>query len=158
MNKGFSKLDNPSHEGNTNTWLTPKSILDPLGWFDLDPCAERGWETAKNYYYDQGLEKPWFGRVWLNPPYGKNTGKWLSRLQEHGNGIALVFARTDTKWFQAIKPHAIRFIAGRIAFLKPDHTASTNAGAPSCLIAYGQKNVASIENINGVTFQLAEIC
>lgn len=84
-------------------WLTPPEILRALGTFDLDPCSptDRPWDTAKIHYtkIDDGLAKPWHGRVWLNPPYGNKTKSWLSRLALHGNGIALVFARTETKSF-----------------------------------------------------------
>jgi hypothetical protein len=53
-------------------WLTPPPLIQALGEFDLDPCApiKRPWDMAKNHYTieDDGLEKDWFGRVWLNPP------------------------------------------------------------------------------------------
>ncbi len=35
----------------------------------------------------------------LNPPYGEQTERWLAKLAKHGNGIALVYARTETKMF-----------------------------------------------------------
>ena len=84
-------------------WLTPPHILQALGEFDLDPCAPivRPWETAKNHFTinDDGLKQKWFGRVWCNPPYGLEAAIWLNKLAEHGNGIALIFARTETKMF-----------------------------------------------------------
>src|SRR6185312_6793869 len=90
-------------------WLTPPEIIDALGPFDLDPCAplesEAPWPTAAAHYTieDDGLDPclPWSGRVWCNPPYGDNTGDWLRRLADHGNGIALIFARTETAAFFA---------------------------------------------------------
>ena len=58
-------------------WLTPPEIIDALGGpasFDLDPCAPvtRPWPTAKEHFtiIDNGLTKPWRGRIWFNPPYG----------------------------------------------------------------------------------------
>ena len=132
-------------------WLTPPQLIRALGRFDLDPCApvKRPWATAKHHYTirDDGLEKPWFGRVWLNPPYGRQTPLWLARLREHGDGIALVFARTETRmFFDSIWPNAdgIAFIRGRLAFYHADGTGSGHAGAPSCLVAYGQSNVTAI--------------
>lgn len=92
-----------AYEGATESWLTPPAIIQALGEFDLDPCAclHQPWPTAKGHYTieDNGLLKAWAGRVWLNPPYGPETGRWLGRLAEHGNGIALVFARTETQMF-----------------------------------------------------------
>jgi hypothetical protein len=68
----------------------------------------------------------------------------MKRLAEHGNGIALIFARTETAtWFEWVWPKAtaVLFFRGRIAFCHVDgHRAQTSAGAPSALIAYGQHN------------------
>lgn len=48
-----------------------------------------------------GLIAPWEGRVWCNPPYGKQTFEWMRKCAQHGNAIALIFARTETKGFHA---------------------------------------------------------
>lgn len=134
-------------------WLTPPEIITALGVFDLDPCApvSRPWDTAKEHYTirDDGLRQHWQGRVWLNPPYGQQTAAWLKRLAEHGDGIALIFARTETAmFFEHIwhKADAILFISGRLYFHYVDGSrAAANSGAPSCLIAYGSANVAALE-------------
>ena len=143
MGKGFSKLDPQGHEGKTNTWLTPLWLIDALGPFDFDPCGFPNHPTAKkiNTLPIDGLSIHWEGMVWLNPPYGRNIFKWLVKLHNHGNGIALVFARTDTQWFHNIRALAtdIHFIKGRIKFLKADFTESTNAGHGSMLITFGRE-------------------
>lgn len=146
MSRGFSSLDNPSHQGATNTWLTPLEIVNSLGRFDLDPCGYPGHETAKRLIClpDDGLTEKWSGRVWLNPPYGRHIYKWLKKLEDHGNGIALVFSRTDTKWFQEINPTMRFYLSGRIKFLRPDFTQDTNAGHGSVLLAFGSNNAAAI--------------
>lgn len=135
-------------------WLTPPAIIDALGKFDLDPCApsddRRPWDTASAHYCleQNGLRQPWRGRVWLNPPYGRETGDWLERLAAHGNGIALIFARTETEmFFRQVweKADAVLFLRGRLHFHHVDGTrAAANAGAPSCLVAYGSRNVSSL--------------
>lgn len=135
-------------------WLTPINIIKSLGEFDLDPCSpiNRPWDTAKNHLTieDDGFNCDWKGRVWLNPPYGKETEKWMDRLKKHGNGIGLIFARTETKiFFKHIwnDASAILFLEGRLYFHYVDGTrASANAGAPSCLVAYGWENVIALEN------------
>jgi hypothetical protein len=135
-------------------WLTPPEIIKALGPFDLDPCAPimRPWDTAKKHYTkeDDGLYLPWEGRVWCNPPYGSETGRWLNKLAEHGNGIALIFARTETKmFFEHVwdKAEGVLFIEGRLFFYNSDGTkAKANAGAPSCLVAYGRKNAECLFN------------
>lgn len=143
---GFSKLDNPAHEGKTNAWLTPLPIIKALGEFDLDPCGFHGHETAKKLIClpDDGLGADWSGRVWLNPPYGREIGKWLKKLEAHGNGIALVFGRTDTTWFHDLRPDLIFCLRGRVKFLKPDFTEDTNAGHGSVLLAFGRQNAGAI--------------
>jgi len=139
-------------------WLTPPEIIRALGEFDLDPCApiKRPWDMAKEHYTieDNGLLKPWHGRVWCNPPYGKETFKWLARLAEHGSGIALIFARTETKGFHRQiwdKAHSIFFFEGRLAFYHVDGKKGASANAPSCLVSYSHHDTESIRRsgLNG---------
>lgn len=136
----------------TDVWLTPRSILDPLGEFDLDPCAApvpEKWPTAKAHFteIEDGLKQPWHGRCYLNPPYSDAT-VWLKKLADHGNGIALVFARTETKGFFSEvwnRADGLLFIKGRLSFLMWDGFSvlkGGTAGAPSVLIAYGLENAA----------------
>lgn len=128
-------------------WLTPPAITAALGPVDLDPCAPISppWRIARHALTreDDGLTAPWHGRVWMNPPYGREVGAWLARLADHGNGIALIFARTETKDFHKHvwrRAAALLFLAGRLHFHHPNGTrAPCNAGAPSVLIAYGQE-------------------
>jgi hypothetical protein len=126
----------------SGVWLTPGYITDALGPFDLDPCGHEGWPTARELICPprDGLNEPWRGRVWLNPPYS-DAPAWLARLADHGNGIALVFARTETRWFIDQvwnRADAVKFLHGRLHFHYPDgRRAEANAGAPSVLIAYG---------------------
>ena len=138
----------------SDVWLTPPHILEALGPFDLDPCAslDRPWDTAAKHYTaeDDGLAHEWEGRVWCNPPYGQQAWVWLDRLADHGNGIALVFARTETAgFFRTVWERAdgLLFIEGRLHFHRPDGTrAPANAGAPSVLVAYGQRNVKTLRS------------
>ncbi|MDD3089749.1 MAG: DNA N-6-adenine-methyltransferase [Candidatus Omnitrophica bacterium] len=133
----------------TSEWLTPPEILEALGPFDLDPCApvNRPWDMAGKHYTvdDNGLIQQWTGRVWCNPPYGVQTSAWLQLLAHHGDGIALIFARTETEtFFRHVwdKADAVLFIQGRLYFYHVNgQRATMNAGAPSCLVAYGQSNI-----------------
>ena len=155
MNKGIAGIHR-GYEGRTDEWLTPPEIINSLGSFDLDPCSpiNRPGDTAQKHYTvnDNGLNYLWEGRVWLNPPYGPETGKWLEKLANHGNGIALIFARTETEMFHNFvweKANAIFFFKGRLFFYDiMGQKAKNNAGGPSVLIAYGDNNVKSIEQSN----------
>lgn len=131
-------------------WMTPPEIIHALGEFDLDPCSPvvRPWPTAHNHFSkeDNGLTKPWFGRVWLNPPYGDQTLKWMRKMKLHNNGIALIFARTETRlFFECVwgVASAMLWLRGRLTFFNSDGTKPKNNGcAPSVLIAYGDTNAA----------------
>lgn len=131
--------------GASDEWLTPPEILAALGPFDLDPCAPvaRPWSMAERHYTidDDGLSLPWDGFVWCNPPFGPEAERWLSRLAEHGNGIGLVPARTETRWFVRTvweRASAILFLHGRPHFHHVDGSrGKANSGAPICLIGYG---------------------
>lgn len=129
----------------SDTWLTPPHILEPLGPFDLDPCTPDAmpWQTARVRYTkaDDGLAQDWAGRVWLNPPYGRQIGRWLERMADHDHGTALLFARTETEAFHRWiwqRASALLFLEGRLHFCLSDGTpAKMNAGAPSVLVSYG---------------------
>jgi hypothetical protein len=147
--KGIGAHHSPRFE--TKVWLTPPDILAAMGAFDLDPCAApepRPWATAAQHYTraDDGLTKPWAGRVWLNPPYGGPAiiGPWMRRMAAHNHGTALIFARTETTMFHRCVWEAasgVLFLEGRLFFHRPDGTrADGNAGAPSCLVAYGRED------------------
>jgi len=117
----------------------------------MDPCASQyqPWRTAAQQFTieDDGLARDWVGRVWCNPPYGPHAEKFLKRMADHGNGIALIFARTETKAFQEFcwrKADAMLFMAGRIKFRLPGGGTSGTAGAPSVLIAYGKENAEAL--------------
>jgi hypothetical protein len=145
-------------------WLTPPHILEKLGPFDLDPCSpiQRPWPTAKTHFTieDDGLSKKWIGRVWCNPPYGLIAASWLNKLAEHGNGIALIFARTETKmFFEQVwkKAYGLLFLEGRLYFHHVSgEVASANAGAPSVLVAYGKENFETLKTC-GISGQIVPL-
>lgn len=130
-------------------WYTPSWIFEDLDLtFDLDPASPHDFTTAvpaitKYTIFDNGLKKPWHGRVWLNPPYGPDTGMWMERMISHGNGIALIFSRTDAKWCQAAmkSANAILFLAGRVAFVPGNENLHKKGrtGAGIILFAFGSE-------------------
>jgi phage N-6-adenine-methyltransferase len=145
-----------SHAIKSVDWYTPKWIFDELGInFDLDPCQPVGgipWIPAKKIYTieDDGLKSDWSGTVWMNPPYGKETKQWLSKMHKHRDGVSLVFARTDCQWFHeyCAKADAILFLKGRVKFVDGlGATGGSGAGAGSMLIAWGKKSTDALKSM-----------
>ena len=149
--KGMSGHQRP-HDGESHEWQTPPEILQALGPFDMDPCGGS----------IDGLTRDWHGFVWCNPPYGPYVGEWLEKLAQHGNGIALVFARTETRWFfQTIwrRANGVLFLEGRLHFYRDGTRAQHNAGAPSVLVAYGTTAIQRLADaqIPGMFLRLGSI-
>ena len=116
-------------------WQTPPEILEALGPFDDDPCQPGRTD---------GLLRPWYGVVWLNPPYGNDMWCWWEKLAQHGNGLGILFARVETRgFFREIwgKADALLFLRGRPHFYKDGQRAKGNAGGPTVLVAYGHTAV-----------------
>jgi hypothetical protein len=140
--------------GVSQVHLTPRWIVDALGPFDLDPCAadSRPWDCARENWTeaDDGLSRPWRGRVWLNPPFDRyQVGRWIGRLAEHGDGVALLHARTEAAWFRPIWERAelACFLFRRIKFVRPDGTEQpANSGAPVVLAAFGSGAAARLRS------------
>ncbi|MBR0947245.1 DNA N-6-adenine-methyltransferase [Bradyrhizobium liaoningense] len=161
--------------GRTDVWLTPPWLLEMLGgWqaFDLDPCAavDQPWRTARQHYTvnENGLLLPRFGEVWCNPPYSRALlSRFMARIAEHGRGIALIFARTETAtFFRHVwdRATALLFWRGRIDFYTPagqpqpraDGKAA-NSGAPSVLCAYGARAADTLAGLDGVCGQFVPL-
>jgi hypothetical protein len=126
------------YSSESTSWNTPRHIVDlvvdTLGEIDLDPCSnshDAPNVPAHDYYTeaDDGLAQPWLGRVYMNPPYGDEIGKWVARLvsnYESGlvtEAVALVPARPETQWFRALWAHTLCFVYGRLRFSDAENTA-----------------------------------
>ena len=146
----MSSADFYLKRGATNSWVTPLEVTRALGHFDTDPaCADpQPWHHADVNYTerDDGLAQPWRGRVWLNPPYAPALiTRFSTKMVEHGNGIMLVFPRTDTRWFQLLARScdAMFLRAGRLQFCRQDGTVG-GAFLGSVFFAFGKKNVRAL--------------
>lgn len=109
----------------TDLWATPQSFFDQMNRefnFNLDVCAISDNAKCERYFSPEvdGLEQDWDGnRVWCNPPYGRQIGKWVRKAAESKALIVMLLpARTDTAWFHDYIYHKaeIRFIRGRLKF------------------------------------------
>jgi phage N-6-adenine-methyltransferase len=136
----------------SDEWETPPEFFDlinrQLGPFTLDPCARA--ETAKCEQYftqeDDGLAQPWYGVVWVNPPYSAPR-RWVEKaLAEmaagHANRIVMLLpAAVDTVWFHdLVLPHAeVYFIRGRLRFLGWEGTPIGSPTAGNVLAVFRPK-------------------
>lgn len=161
MEKQKTGFTHESQNAKTVEWYTPPSIFENLNLvFDIDVCSPKGglpWIPAKKFYSkeDDGLSQEWGGVVWCNPPYGKETGAWLNKMSKHKNGVALVFARTDCKWFHehCATADAILFLKGRIKFVDGTGvTGGSGAGNGSMLVAWGKTGVSALKGMKDCGF------
>lgn len=153
---GGSSLGYWGSSGTSSThhgWTTPMAVLEALyplvgGRFDLDPCSpssDRRTAPVKARMHfsatDDGLVLPWRGKVFVNPPYGRQLASWVAKCRaevEAGGAdlvICLVPARTDTRWWHAhIAGRAdIGLLKGRLAFGAGEQPAPF----ASALVAWG---------------------
>lgn len=114
----------------SDEWMTPPALFDSIaaiyGPFDLDAAARRENAKAPRFYTkaDDGLRSPWFGRVWINPPYS-DPKPWCQRAVEAAHGgeadlvVMLLPAAVDTIWFHDwVIPYAAwKPLRGRPRFL-----------------------------------------
>ena len=133
--------------GASDDWYTPQFIFDALALkFDLDPCSPGSshWVPARKVITAQedGLSRDWSGLVWMNPPFGGRNGQvpWLEKFIAHGNGIALVAARTSAGWFHDLAPQcdALLFPKGKTKFVRPDGSIGGSPGTGVVLLAMGE--------------------
>lgn len=142
--------------GMSDDWHTPREIFDALKEpsgaplrFALDPCAP----LDRTYYFvptdrfytkeDDGLTQLWFGRVFMNPPFGCRRGHvpWLKKFFAHADGIAICRAYTSSDWWHAvIVPNAqtLLFPKGKTKFIRPNGDVGTAPGHGVALIGMGQ--------------------
>lgn len=157
------------HSSATVEWYTPREYIEAarcvMGAIDLDPasCAEANATVRASRCYtaaDDGLSRPWSGRVWLNPPYGRsesgesNQGVWATaligkyQLGEIDEAVLLVNATTDRLWFRQLWGCALCFAYERIRFIAPggERCSSPTHGN---VFAYVGPNVQAFSDVFG---------
>lgn len=144
-----------AHSKDTSRF-TPEYIFKGLNArFDLDPCAPAVHCPSKDYcdtFYSlengqDGLTLSWpkGGFVFVNPPWQRGAKRrWIQKLYEHGNGIALVRSGTDASFLHDFAPAALFMLRGRVKYLLPEgETERARKGGaiggfePSQLLGYG---------------------
>ncbi|WP_163579085.1 DNA N-6-adenine-methyltransferase [Gracilibacillus saliphilus] len=125
-------------------WGTPNDFFEELNQefnFTLDVCASHDNAKVNNYFTeeDNGLEQNWHGTCWMNPPYGREIGKWVKKAYEESlkgvTVVCLIPSRTDTRYWHeyVMRAKEIRFIKGRLRFIG----ATENAPFPNAIVVFG---------------------
>lgn len=139
------------HSSSSNEWYTPRRytqlVRNTLCGINLDPasCAQANRLVgAKSYYTEavDGLSLDWLDKWFCNPPYGRNTPKWVAKAHEQVSensfgGILLVNAVPDRKWFRVLWDYPICFTDHRICFVAPDGEPMNNPTHGSAFVAMG---------------------
>lgn len=94
---------------NTDQWATPQAFFDRLNSvfrFKTDVCALPENAKCERFFSPDvdGLKQDWQGVCWMNPPYGREIGKWVEKAYRSAkeNGatvVCLLPARVDTRWW-----------------------------------------------------------
>jgi len=137
---------NPSlFSSKSGEWETPQDLfgtLDKIFHFDLDVCATKNNTKCEQFFNleDDSLKQSWEDKIcWMNPPYGREIDDWVAKAfweaREHSiTVVALLPARTDTKWWHSfvMRAQQIWFIRGRVKFVG----AKSSAPFPSCIVIW----------------------
>ena len=147
---------NVHYSSKTNEWYTPQYLYEYLNKiydFNLDPCCTEQNRKCEQYFTieDDGLTKSWGGNnVFVNPPYGREIGKWVEKsLNESKLGatvVMLIPARTDTNyWHNFIfgKASKIIFVKNRIKF----GGSESGAPFPSAIVVFKNDGKNEIETM-----------
>ena len=136
----------------TDEWETPQDLFDELDKefnFVLDVCATSQNTKCVCYLNKEldGLKQNWaeFGSCWMNPPYGREIGKWVKKAYEESQRgatvVCLLPARTDTRWFhEYCTKGEIRFIKGRLKF----GGCKNSAPFPSMIVIFRRREVTNV--------------
>ena len=134
---------NVHHSSKTSEWETPQDLFDCLDAkfsFTIDVCATTDNAKCERFYTieDDGLSQDWsHQRCWMNPPYGREIGKWMQKANETGSAggyvVCLIPARPDTNWWwNWVLGGEIFFLKGRLCF----GGATSSAPFPSALVIF----------------------
>lgn len=138
-------MGNIHFSSKSSEWSTPQDFYDRLNTefhFTLDPCATAENAKCENFFTisDDGLSKPWAGRVFMNPPYGREISQWVEKAATEASKeycefvVGLVPSRTDTIWWHewVMQAREVRLVRGRLKFA--GH--SNSAPFPSAVVIW----------------------
>ena len=173
VHRHYSEMD-AGPEWGTPEWVW-RPLADALGGFDLDPASgaeetpiaetriqlpprPRMADSVRDYgdegrvIYGDGLEREWFGDVWLNPPYGRqHNPRWAQKVSDELSNVrtltALIPASTSTQWFHEHYADAklLTFIDERISF---DGSGDNSASFASVIATWGPVTYEYVQTLD----------
>ena len=143
-------------------YYTPIELVNAarevMGSIDLDPASS---ETANKlikatkFYNEDGLNKPWFGNIWMNHPFSRSNNQiWIEHLiTVYETGIlnskqacCITYAATSERWFRPLLNYPQCFIHGRTNYYLPDGTKKKGVTKGS-VITYLGSNVERFKEV-----------
>lgn len=147
--RAADRINRGVFSSNVDAWSTPESfmvkLIERFGHFDLDPCCLPSSAKAPKYFTpdDDGLTKPWSGRVFMNPPYGRTIGQWVAKARKEAidgaTVVCLLPARTDTGWWHdhvMTSATEVLLVRGRLHFGGDHERTAHNAPFPSAVVVF----------------------
>ena len=131
---------------------TPVDIVDrarnTMGRIDLDPASSEFFNKTVDafHFFDkshQALARHWWGKVWMNHPYGKDNSFWIEKLiNEYEKGkveqaICITWASVGSAWFENLLKYPQCFLKKRVNFIGLDGKPKTSPTKGSVVTYFG---------------------
>lgn len=138
-------------------YFTPTELIDAareaMGDIDLDaashPIANRTHRIPDYFHVNRSaFENDWYGRVWLNPPYG-NNGPWFERILEFvQDGRVTQLCMLSPVWaFTAEQAKPVMRLSAATVLLSPtpkfwgNASNKTGTNHPHAVVYFGHRRV-----------------
>ena len=149
----MSNAQRLNQDSGNHEYYTPSEIIgaarEVMGRITLDPASSAQANKtvrADTFYSDNGLDRAWFGRVWMNHPFSrKNNPLWINRLHnaycqgEIEEGLCITYAATSEAWFQPLLLRRQCFLTPRTNYLLPNGTVKRGVTKGSVVTYFGPK-------------------
>lgn len=138
-------------------YYTPYKIVQAarqtMGKIDLDPASSHlanKFVKATSIFTieDDGLKQKWFGKVWMNHPFGRDTNpKWIKKIIEEykcGNIVeacCITYASTSEAWFQPLLSYLQCFLVPRTNYILPDGSKKQGVTKGSVVTYLGNNSI-----------------
>jgi len=134
-------------------YFSPAAIVEAarrtMGGIDLDPASckqANGVVKATEYFTkdDDGLKQKWYGRVWVNWPFGRGRNKqWVDKIMTFFTepGVeqlcCLCYACSSEQWFKPLLFRPQCFLTPRTNYLLPDGSVMRGVTKGSVVTYFG---------------------